>query len=397
MSQANRNLLWLTCLVAATGAQAQMTEVVVHNFRHVDGIIPAAGLLRDESGDLYGTTSHGGASRQGVVFKLDRSHRETALYNFCAQANCADGANPLSGVIRDADGNLYGTTLEGGASDKGVVYKLDPSGNETVLFSFCSDKHCADGAGPGGEVIRDSAGNLYGATGGGGKSNSGVVYKLDASGDQTVLYRFCSQTNCADGNGPIGGVIRDADGNLYGVTVNGGTSNYGVVYKVDTSGNETVLYSFCSQAGCADGGYPYAGLIRDSEGNLYGTTRSGGNGSSGGVVFKLDAAGNETVLYSFCSRASCADGADPYAGVTRDSAGNLYGTTNAGGASGYGTVFKLDTSGDETVLYSFCSETSCAGGQEPAAGVVLDNLGHVYGTATGGGKWDRGVVFELKP
>jgi uncharacterized repeat protein (TIGR03803 family) len=395
MSQTTRSLLLLACLAAAAGvAQAQDTEVTLLTFKAKGGEEPFAGVIRDSAGNLYGTAYGGGASDKGVVYKLDTSGKEKVLYSFCSQPKCVDGANPLVGVIRDSAGNLYGTTYNGGASNGGVVYQVDKSGNETVLYSFCTQTKCADGVYPEAGVIRDSAGNLYGTTVGGGASNDGVVYKLDTSGDETVLYSFCSQPNCADGAMPAAGVVADSAGNLYGTTYQGGGSNVGVVYKLETSGNETVLHSFCPHKVCTDGRSPLAGVIRDSAGNLYGTTSYGG-ASGTGVVYKVETSGKETVLYSFCSPSTCPDGAFPQAGVIRDSAGNLYGTTAAGGL-GYGAVYKLNTSGKETVLYSFCPDQDC--GSEPQSSLVLDEAGNLYGTTPLGGSLNSyGIVFELKP
>jgi uncharacterized repeat protein (TIGR03803 family) len=258
----------------------------------------------------------------GVVYKLDPTGHQTVLHSFTGGA---DGGSPYAGVIRDAAGNLYGTTNLGGTANAGVVYKLDPTGHETVLHSFTGG---ADGGRPTAGVILDSAGNLYGTAYNGGTANAGVVYKLDPSGNETVLYSF---TGRADGGFPSAGVIRDLAGNLYG-TADGPIANLGVVYKLDPAGNETVLHSF---TGGADGGNPQAGVIRDSAGNLYGTTAQGGVGL--GVVYKLDPSGNETVLYSFSGGA---DGGYPIAGVMRDATtGNLYGTTRGGGKWYTGVVF----------------------------------------------------------
>jgi len=210
---------------------------------------------------------------------------EIVLYSFTGGV---DGGNPQSPLIRDSAGNLYGTTRVGGASNQGVVYKLDATGHEMVLYSFTGG---ADGAHPYAGLILDSAGNLYGTTYRGGPANAGVVYKVDVAGFETVLYAF---TGSADGGNPYAGVIRDSAGNLYGTAHNGGinpfgTGGLGVVYKVDATGHETVLYS-CP--GGADDGcrYPVAGVIHDSHGNLYGTTAEGGPGClyGCGVVFKLN-------------------------------------------------------------------------------------------------------------
>jgi uncharacterized repeat protein (TIGR03803 family) len=343
-----------------------------------------AGVIFGSDCHLYGTTFYGGKKGHGVVYELDRDGNEKVLYNFSLLTANGYG-QPTGGVIRDSKGNLYGTTFIGQAEvgyGNGVVYKVDTAGHSTVLHNFTGG---ADGGDPYGGVIRDAKGNLYGTTNGGGASGAGVVFKVDTSGNETVLYSF---TGGVDGGYPLAGVILDSKGNLYGTTNGGGASGAGVVFKVDTSGNETALYSF---TGGADGGYPLAGVIRDSKGNLYGTT-NGGGASGAGVVFKVDTSGNETVLYSFTGGA---DGAGPlWVVLARDSAGNLYGTTTAGGASNAGVVFKVDTSGDETVLHSF---TGGADGGSPYAGVIFGPTGKLYGTTAFGGQTNAGVVFEIEP
>src|ERR1039458_9600618 len=365
-------------------------ETVLYSFTGgADGGNPGAGVIHDSAGNLYGTTTSGGTAGQGVVFKLSTAGQETVLYSFTGGA---DGGYPSAGVIRDSAGNLYGTASYGGTADVGVVYKVDAAGQETVLDTLPAPH---DGASPTAGVVRDSAGNLYGTTGAGGAQNAGVVYKLDRAGQETVLYSF---TGGADGGYPHAGVIRDSAGNLYGTTPFGGTGS-GVVYKLDTAGQETVLYAF---TGGADGGTPWAGVIRDSAGNLYGTATFGGT-TGAGVVYEVNAAGLETVLYSFTGGAN---GGNPYgAGVVRDSAGNLYGTTTFGpGTYGPGVVFKVDPSGQETVLYTFCSLAGCPDGLYPGAGVILDSAGNLYGTTEDGGDTSGcgdgngcGVVFKLDP
>ena len=401
-------LLWLACALAAMGispAHAQTaTETVLHNFgsNPADGVDPTAGVIGDSDGNLYGTTTSGGTAGQGVVYKLDPAIQspggwlETVLYTFTGGA---DGGNPQAGVIHDSEGNLYGTSYGGGdlacgfnGSACGTVFKLDPTGTETVLHRFTGG---ADGSYPAAGVIRDSAGNLYGTASQGGP-DYGVVYKLDTGGHEAVLYSFTGGT---DGSVPDAGVIGDSSGNIYGTTSAGGTAGWGVAYKLDAARQETVLYSFTGEA---DGGEPNAGVVRDSAGNLYGTTLLGGNTvacpsspilhGGCGVVYKLDRAGNESVLYSFTGGA---DGGYPTAGVIRDSAGNLYGTTsNYFGAGGYGVVYKLDTAGNYTVLYSF---TGGNDGGNPFAGVIRDSAGNLDGTTRYGGKEGGGVVFRVKP
>ncbi len=338
--------------VLATGtAQAQTyTESVLYSFAGPpDGAYPYAGLVRDAQGNLYGTTAHGGANSDGAVFKLDTNGNETVLYSFMGGG---DGANPQAGLVRDAQGNLYGTTWGGGAYSDGTVFKLDTSGNETVLYSFTGTG--GDGTNSQAGLVRDAQGNLYGTTWGGGAYSLGTVFKLDITGKETVLHSFMGG---GDGAQSYAGLARDAQGNLYGTTEYGGASNLGTVFKLDATGEETVLYSFGENSG--DGTGPTTGLVRDAQGNLYGTTAFGGDTackvilyrSGCGTVFKLDTAGNETVLHSFTR--TNGDGVGPLAGLVRDAQGNLYGTTNSGGSSGWGTVFKVDPTGNEIVLHSF--------------------------------------------
>jgi uncharacterized repeat protein (TIGR03803 family) len=303
------------------------------------------------------------------------------LYSFTGGA---DGNSPTAGLLRDRHGNLYGTANYGGGFGNGVVFKVDRAGNETVLYSFTGG---ADGGVPGSNLVRDEDGNLYG-TAGGGSFGRGVVYKLDPNGNETVLYNF---TGGADGRGPFAGLVRDEDGNLYGTTTFGGQGcapfGCGVVFKLGPSGNETVLYGF---TGGADGKFPWTGLTRDEHGNLYGTASAGGDltcsiggGFGCGVVYKLDPTGKETVLHAFTGT----DGYFPYAVPVRDEKGNLYGTTLAGGVSsgclgsGCGVVYKVDPRGNETVLHTF---TGLADGAFPQ-GLLLGKKGTLYGITSSGG------------
>lgn len=305
------------------------------------------------------------------------------VYNF---ADHPDGASPAATLIRDKDGIFYGTTVDGGSNAAGTVFKLEPDGKETVLYSFDDGAH---GGFPAGGLVRDAEGNLYGTTGHAGPGDSyGIVYKLDPAGNETVLHGFATS---GDGKSPSAGLLRDPHGNFYGVTLAGGAWGYGTVFKLDKNGTETILHSF---AGTPDGSAPAASLIMDEEGNLYGTTESGGGtgcdtGWPGcGTVFKLDKNGKETILHRFTAGL---DGAVPLAPVAFDDAGNLYGTTSlGGGANQYGTVFKITKAGKETVFYRF-GQTADAG--NPVAGVIFDRRGNIYGTV----EQPTGMVFELSP
>ncbi len=399
-------------LVAVAGfssGTAAQTLTTLYSFAGPpsDGATPTAGLIADAAGDLYGTTEFGGGSGCqspigngcGIVFKLTPSGTETVLHSFTGSPS--DGANPFAGLIAHAAGNLYGTTALGGASDDGTVFKLTPSGTETVLYSFTGSP--SDGAIPTAGLIADPAGNLFSTTHVGGASGDGTVFKLTRSGTETVLHSF---TGGGDGAVPIAGLIADAAGNLYGTTFTGGGSGCGgsgcgTVFKLTRSGTESVLHSFTGSFG--DGAGPDAGLIADAAGNLYGTTEFGGGsigcrstiGNGCGTVFKLTPSGTETVLYSFTGGG---DGAEPFAGLIADAAGNFYGTTSQGGASNDGTVFKLTPSGTETVLHSF---TDGSDGGFPLAGLITDAAGNLYGTTSQGGGGSGcgdsgcGTVFEI--
>jgi uncharacterized repeat protein (TIGR03803 family) len=366
-------------MIYKINSSAQITAL--YDFQGAPGgTDPNTGVILTWSGEFYGATANGGAANAGTVYKVTSTGRETVLYTF---AGGVDGSHPGAGVVIDSAGNVYGTTELGGAANQGVIYRVDAGGHESVLYSFSGG---ADGGEPLAGVIRDSSGNIYGTTFLGGTSNAGVVYRLDSTGQQTVLHSF---SGGIDGGHPDAGVVRDNAGNLYGTAYSGGAAGLGVIFRVSSDGAETVLHSF---AGGPDGALPYAGLLRDIAGNLYGTTSAGGGpvGEGGaGLVYKLSTAGLYTVLYTF---SGSADGGAPLAGITRDKAGNLYGTTSVGGLvnclSGCGVIFKLDQGGHETVLYSF---SGGADGSNPASRVILDSNGNLYGTTPTGGKAGAGM------
>jgi uncharacterized repeat protein (TIGR03803 family) len=354
-------------------------EVLLYSFSGTDGQNPDAGLVMDSAGDFYGTTQSGGANGDGTVFKISANGTETVLHSFTGGA---DGMNPEAPLILDSAGNLYGTTVGGGAHGDGTVFEVSASGTESVLYSFAGGT--ADGANPYAAVVMDTSGNLYGTTQNGGASGAGTVFKITAGGTESVLYSFALGTT--DGTNPDAALIMDSAGNLYGTTPNGGAHNQGTVFEVSASGTESVLYSFAG--GPTDGGYPFSALVADGTGDFYGTTYSGGAHGQG-TVFKLGTDGTESVLYSF---GSGTDAADPHSVLTLDSAGNLYGTSTQGGQFGLGTVFELAADGTESVLHSF----NTADGQNPGAvGLVMDSAGHMYGTTQNGGANGDGVVFEV--
>ncbi len=325
-----------------------------------------------------------------------RAQKFKVLHTF--HGSPADGDGPLGALIRDSAGNFYGTTAQGGTGKCnggcGTAFKLDENGKLVWLHSFSGK----NGQYPYAGLLRDSAGNLYGTTVEGGTRcygmgfpGCGTVFKLNKTGKETLLYSFAG---IPDAYFPEALLVGDAAGDLYGTTYSGGTSdNAGTVFKVDRKGNETVLYSFCSLSNCADGNTPYPSVIRDSAGDLYGVTGAGG-AYGAGVVYELDSADRETVLYNFTGGS---DGGGPDSVLVADPSGNLYGTTTGGGngecgGSGCGVVFELsphsDGSWTESVLYVFCSLSNCTDGEEPIAGpLVRDAAGNLYGTTYFGGSY----------
>jgi uncharacterized repeat protein (TIGR03803 family) len=422
-------LIVIAILMLAVAAGAASKYKTIYKFKgNKRGGHPVAGVIFDQEGNLYGTTQAGGAYGDGVVFELtpnpDGSWKEEALYSFCALTKCSDGAYPRAGVIFDTAGNLYGTASEGGTNDCefgtcGVVFKLTPnpdgSWTESVLHSFSDN---GEGFFPDAGLVFDTAGNLYGTIGYANRLESGIVFELtpnlDGSWQEETLYRFGSGGK-NDGSFPVAGLIFDTAGNLYGTTLKGGDfptrcggggAGCGVVFKLtpnaDGSWTESVLYGFTGSRN-KDGGHPVAGLIFDTAGNLYGTTSSDGGAHKQGVVFKLmpnpDGSWTETVLHHFSGGK---DGGVPDAGLIFDQAGNLYGTASVGGilsycgGSGCGVVFKLtpnpDGSWKEEVLHRFNGRQAA----NPHAGLIFDAAGNLYGT-TAGYLTAFGSVFEITP
>lgn len=390
-------MAFVLTVVAANWATAQ-TYSVVHTFSgSPDGGGSVAGVIADAKGNLYGTTLGGGTYGLGTVFKIDKTGKETVLYNL----------GSAGGLVLDKLGNLYGTTVDGGNRTQGSVFKIDETGKETDLHDFTGSG--GDGSYPKAGLVRDTRGNLYGTTQLGGNltcmsgMGCGTVFKVDATGKETVLYKFTGTGT--DGANPIAALVRDTKGNLYGTTPSGGgvscefQTGCGTVFKVEKTGNESPLYSFRGYLNGGDGAAPASGLLRDTAGDLYGTTLYGG-GYGAGSVFKVETTDVETELYSFCSPQGCSNGAGPAAGLLMDAAGNLYGTTESGGASYYGTIFKVDASGHETILYNF---TGGADGGYPEGNLMMDKRGNLYGTTFAGGDLvcnggtGCGVVFKMTP
>ena len=392
-------VLALFCFATANSLPAQ-TLTTLHAFagHPTDGASPYAGLVQATDGNFYGTTYAGGTSGNcqggcGTVFRITPGGTLTTLHSF----DWYDGASPTDALVQGNDGNLYGTTYGGGAEPRvGTVFKITPGGALTTLYSFCAQANCTDGQQPYAGLVRGSDGNFYGTTLEGGANTGcslgagtcGTVFKITPGGALTTLYSFCAQAGCADGGNPYAGLVQGSDGNFYGTNFGRGANGYGTVFKITPAGVLTALYSFCSQTNCADGQYPQSGLVQASDGNFYGTTPEGGGGvyHQGGTVFKITSSGTLTTIYNFCSLPACADGADSLAALLQGTDGNFYGTTMGGGAyctpnSGCGTVFKITPSGSLTTLHSFDDTDD---GKAPFARLVHATDGNFYGTTAFG-------------
>jgi uncharacterized repeat protein (TIGR03803 family) len=386
--------LGLAVIVSQRVAQGQ-TFSVVHSFvGGSDGANPLGGFTIDAAGNLYGTTNVGGASSEGTVFKVGPKGKETVLHSFTGGT---DGANPQASLIMDAIGNLYGTTNAGGPPGVGTVFRITSRGKETVLFSFAGGK---DGANPQAPLVMDAKGNLYGTTAAGGTSGNGTIFKLalpkkqGGKWNEKVLYSFGPGT---DGKVPVAGLTFDAAGNLYGTTSAGGSDGYGTVFqlKASKSGwNENVLYNFQMQS---DGGVPYAGLVFDKSGNLYGAATDGGDGTNGGgTVFELTPGSSGwtfTVLYALPGWGI----SGTYRNLLLDASGNIFATTHCDGNNDAGTVYELTYAGSTWNYKSLYVFTGGSDGLFSFSNLVFDKHGNLYGTTNLGGANGAGVVFKVRP
>jgi uncharacterized repeat protein (TIGR03803 family) len=426
-------ILWLTCfLISIPTTAATNPESVLYNFQQVYGATPEGGLIFDPYGNIFGTADSGGAAGVGVVFEMTPQAggwNYQVLYSF--QKSGGDGNNPEGSLALDEDDNLYGVTSHGGAYGQGVIYELSPASGEpwaeTILYSF--GQEAGDGAQPAAGLVFDSIGNLYGTTSAGGITSGscpslgcGTVFELSPSFSgvwtETVLYRFQAGS---DGYEPLGALVFNSTGSLFGTTADGGGSGCkdnsflgcGTVFALTPSGTggwtESVLYAF---QGKRDGAGPAAGLAIDVAGNLYGSTVGGGvyglascDGDTGGcgVVFELSSTEqgqwSETILHGFRGvKGEYVDGSRPYAGVVFDGIGRLYGTTFRGGSSELGTVFRLTPNENgEWTEEKYAFTQGFYTGQDPYSNVTLDNAGDIFGVTLVGGTAGFGVIFEIVP
>jgi uncharacterized repeat protein (TIGR03803 family)/YVTN family beta-propeller protein len=445
-----------------------------------DGAYPIAGLVQI-GGNFYGTTQAGGANEAGTVFEITPAGQLTTLHSFCSQSGCADGAIPYAGLVQATNGNLYGTTSGGGSttdcSGCGTVFQITPAGQLTTLYSFCSQPNCPDGSNPYAGLVQATNGNLYGTTVNGGvDGNAGTIFEITPTGQLTTLHSFCALSGCSDGLHPYAGLVQASDGNLYGTTEGGTGPNkvftWGTVFGMTPGGELTTLHSF----GLTDGAFPYGGLVEGASGNLYGATSYGGSQYNGtifsqpvgldprkesqarnrkaernfvspnfvfpnfvfprndlqaatGITFnetgpafpvsprartrtavplppraaRMEAAASGAVVPGSGPEALTnvlnfdgANGAFPqFTSLIQGTDGNFYGTTYGGSTFDQGTVFQLTPGGTLTTLYTFCSQTNCTDGAEPLAGLVQATNGNFYGTTPVGGVIGAGTVFEI--
>jgi uncharacterized repeat protein (TIGR03803 family) len=423
----------------APAAAAQYTLKTLYSFCPVEGCAdgdgPNSPPLRDQDGNLYVVTAGGGDHGYGAVVELSpkgKKWRQQVLFSF----DGTHGAIPYAGVIMDVTGSLYGTTESGGLHGGGVVYKLTPDAEHkkwkvSVLYNFCSEggATCSDGtfshagltfAGASSGTLYDGISPLYGVTTFGGTGlDGGVAFELKPAGTkwkEKVLHSFCSVNGytCSDGLTPVGGLLADQHGNLYGTTeYKGDNGGGGTVFRLTPNHRGTkwslaTLYTFCVELNCPDGSGSEAAVTMDSSGNLFGTMPYGGTSNSDclgyfsfggcGVAFELSP-DQETTLHNFCSDPKCTDGSRSYTSLTIDGSGKLFGATLYGGSGmtagygiGSGIIFSLN--GTFEVLYSFCSQTDCGDGAFPT-GVTPDDAGNLLGTTGSGGKYGHGTIFEL--
>jgi uncharacterized repeat protein (TIGR03803 family) len=409
--------IFLFCMIVTVPSTGQTFTNLV-NFGSPNGVSPFGVLVQGLDGNFYGTTAGGGTNSRGTVFKVTPAGQLSTIYNFCSQANCADGSDPRAGLVLATDGNFYGTTALGGANcpsadECGTVFRITAKGQLTRLYTFCSQTNCADGQSPLGSLIQAADGNFYGTTTAGAincysnfyDGGCGTIFKITPTGKLTTLYSFCSTTECADGGSPTAGLVQANDGNFYGTTPFDGnfaqcysfndTNGCGTLFRITPAGKLTTLYRFCTLMNCEDGFQPWAGLVFANDGEFYGTTLSGGAGN--GTVFKISTRGKLATLHNF----QYPDGSPAQGTLIQATDGNLYGTTVYGGTFESGTIFEITPAGSFTNLYDFCSETGCPLLAGPEAGLTQGTDGNFYGTTLAGGNPNCGgpsgcgTIFRL--
>jgi uncharacterized repeat protein (TIGR03803 family) len=386
--------------LATAVAQGQVFTTL-YSFSASDGAGPyQAALVQGVDGSFYGTASGGGANNGGTAFRITSRGVLTTLYNFCELANCADGEFPGAALALAVDGNFYGTALSGGANGWGTIFKMSPKGSFAALYSFCSQTNCLDGASPYSGLVQASDGNLYGTPSQGGTNGDGTVIKMTTEGKLSTIHSF-RQT---DGESPRGSLIQGTDGKLYGTTSTGGDRQQGgTAFRISESG----VFAFVDliDGKSMDGGGPSAGLTQGADGNFYGTVVYGGVRTDGSI-FEITPAGAQKTLYKFCLHDDCPDGSRPIAGLMQATDGNFYGTTSRGGdmscqspiGNGCGTVFQVTPQGSLKTVHTF----SGSDGSYSTGGLLQATNGILYGTTSAGGPsyqecgvYGCGTVFSI--
>lgn len=396
-----RFALMLTGVLCAAGtaqAQSSYSYSVLHQFSISDGGLPYGDLFADEDGNFYGTTDVGGATNAGTFFQLTPGGTYTVLSSF----TLANGGAPYGGAVEGKDGNFYGVTLYGGANSAGAAYQVTPTGQFTTLHSF--DRPDAnytntEGANPNARLTLGTDGNFYGAAMYGGANNTGTLFSMTAAGSVTVLHTFSAGAlGNSDGANPASSLVQASDGNFYGATLNGGPAGTGTVFRLSPQGTFTTLHSFAAKgSGNTDGVNPSAGLIQATDGFLYGSTAYGGINNTG-TIFKISLSGGFSTLHSFAAKngKKNLDGIFPSGRLLQGSDGSFYGVSALGGSNGYGTVFRTTNTGATTSIYNFTAPTNKLGGL-PFAGLVEDSSGNLYGSTVEGGTSSEGVLYKLTP
>jgi uncharacterized repeat protein (TIGR03803 family) len=387
----------LFCVATVVASSAQTLTTLV-SFDGINGGDPAnTPLTQGADGNLYGATLGDGVpDTMGTIFRITPAGSLTSLYNFCSQPNCSDGWAP-TGVMQASNGSFYGVAELGGSTTYctgcGTIFKLTQD-KYTLLYSFCSKTNCNDGSIPSETLVQASNGNLYGVSFCGGlgptsancPEGAGTLFEITPAGKFTTLYSFCSEADCADGGEPGSNLVIGPNGSLFGATSVGGSSSVGTLFEFTAAGKLTILHNFDSDE------HGLITLMLAGDGSLYGTTSYGADG--GGKIFKLAPGNVFTTLYSFCAQKGCPDGSNPQAPLVEGSDGNFYGTTDLGGTSGNGTLFKFTPEGELTTLHNFCSAPNCADGGSPNS-LMQATSGSFYGMTQVGGSGNYGTVFEI--
>lgn len=375
-------LIVVMCTITiTTPAPAQTFQTLLTFNGLTNGGVPQGSLLQGVDGKLYGTALYG-VGGYGMVFDLTTAGFLTIIYNFGDESSNGPG-----GLVQSPNGYFYGTTFEGGANDGGSVFKISPTGELHTLYNFCAQTDCTDGDGPS-ALVQAGNGDFYGVTYSGGTYTGGTVFKITSTGTLTTLYNFCSQSNCSDGAYPEAALIQAANGDLYGSTTSYGPNFYGTIFKMTLDGVLSTVHAFS----LSDGASP-VGVIQATNGNFYGTTEFGG-ADDDGTVFRMTPAGAVTTLHSF----SGSDGYLPRGSLVQATNGKLYGTTLYGGitnincyAGSCGTLFEITPLGKFTTVVTFNSTN----GSNPFGGLYQATDGVLYGTTQIGGNSNYGTVFSL--